>query len=134
MLENTTVAAKFSILGDEFPTHVITETLNLLPTNVYHKGELSKTNRPRQETCWTLGTLYEESFDINNQLNSIISKIKPQTENLLQLKAMYSLSFSFMIVIQIENNDKPAIYLEVDTIHFASEIGASINFDYYIYS
>ncbi|QCT01008.1 hypothetical protein E6C60_0283 [Paenibacillus algicola] len=40
----------------------------------------------------------------------------------------------FMIVINIENNDKPAVYLESDTIHFASEIGASINFDYYIYS
>ncbi|RXZ80903.1 DUF4279 domain-containing protein [Paenibacillaceae bacterium] len=134
MSETTTVSVEFNILGEEFPTNIITDTLNLFPTDVYHKGELSRTNKLRKETCWSLATPYEASFDINDQLNSIISKIKPQTDHLLQLKETYSLSFSFMIVINIENNAKPAIYFDVDTIHFASEIKATINFDYYIYS
>ncbi|MWC27054.1 DUF4279 domain-containing protein [Paenibacillus sp. MMS18-CY102] len=90
MPDGTTVKAEFIILGDEFSTEMITEMLNIAPTEVYHKGDLSKANRPRGETCWSISN--------------------------------------------IENNDKPAIYLDYDTINFASEIGATINFDYYIYS
>lgn len=134
MIETTTVKVEFIILGDDFSTEEITQALQLEPTEAYNRGDFSKSGRQRLESCWSISTPYEISFDINDQLNAIISQIKPRTDCLLQLKGKYSLSFSFMIVINIENNDKPAIYLEVDTIHFASEIGASINFDYYIYS
>lgn len=34
--------------------------------------------------------------------------------------------------MRIIDNDKPALYLEKDTIHFASEIEADFQFDYYI--
>lgn len=134
MSETTTVKAEFIMLGDEYSTEMITKMLNIVPTEVYKKGDLSKSNRPRRETCWSISTEYETSFDINVQLSRIIDKVKPKRDVLISLKEKYSLSFMFMIVMNIESNDKPAIYLDSDTIIFAGEIGAAINFDYYIYS
>jgi hypothetical protein len=40
----------------------------------------------------------------------------------------------FVIVIQVENNEKPAMHLESRFIDFASSIGAEVDFDLYIYS
>lgn len=42
--------------------------------------------------------------------------------------------FKFFIVINIIDNDKPGIYLDQETIHFASELSASFDIDYYIFS
>jgi len=39
-----------------------------------------------------------------------------------------------MIVIEIENNDKPAMYLQKNIIDFSSSIDAEIQFDLYVYS
>lgn len=51
-----------------------------------------------------------------------------------QLKEKYVLAFIFMIVIRVENNEKPAMYLQKNIIDFASLIQAEIHFDLYIFS
>ncbi len=37
-----------------------------------------------------------------------------------------------MVVIQVENNESPAMYLQKEIINFASSIQAEIHFDLYI--
>ncbi|MCU5167588.1 DUF4279 domain-containing protein, partial [Bacillus paranthracis] len=56
-----------------------------------------------------------------------------KTEPLKQLKKKYDLEFLFMVVIQIENNESPAMYLQKNIIDFASSIQAEIHFDLNIY-
>lgn len=73
-------------------------------------------------------------MDINDQLSKIINKIKDKKEILKGLKNQYNLMFKFFIVINIIDNDKPGIYLDQETIHFASELSASFDIDYYIFS
>ncbi|WP_454192818.1 DUF4279 domain-containing protein [Paenibacillus sp. Marseille-Q7038] len=38
------------------------------------------------------------------------------------------------VVISIENNEKPAIYLNKETINLLSDLGTEIDIDLYIYS
>ncbi|MFF2501731.1 DUF4279 domain-containing protein [Peribacillus sp. NPDC058075] len=123
--------AYFSVFGNE-------------PTKTYKKGDIiEKINNPnlvstkirrRKETVWTLSTGYQESYDINNQLNTILKSLEGKTKELKQLKEKYSLEFLFMIVIQVENDEKPAMYLQKNIIDFASLIQAEIHFDLYIFS
>lgn len=134
MTETTTVKAEFIMVGENFPINEVTQVLQLEPSEAYNRGDFSKSMKQRLESCWSISTPYESSIDINIQLLKVIEKIKPKQNVLMYLKDQYSLQFMFMIVINIEDNDKPAVYLEVDTIHFSSAIGASINFDYFIYS
>ncbi|KQU15858.1 hypothetical protein ASG65_27300 [Bacillus sp. Leaf13] len=136
--------AYFSVFGDEFPLEVVTDILGIEPTKTYKKGDIiEKINNPnlvstkirrRKETVWTLSTGYQESYDINNQLNTILKSLEGKTKELKQLKEKYSLEFLFMIVIQVENDEKPAMYLQKNIIDFASLIQAEIHFDLYIFS
>jgi hypothetical protein len=144
ILDKTKIMAYFSAFGDEFPVEVITDVLRIEPTKTYKKGDIiERTNNPnlvstkirrRKETDWTLSTGYQESYDINNQLNTILKSLEGKTKELKQLKEKYDLEFLFMIVIQVENDEKPAMYLQKNIIDFASLIQAEIHFDLYIFS
>ncbi|ENB9403855.1 TPA: DUF4279 domain-containing protein [Bacillus paranthracis] len=135
--------AYFSITGDIFPVEAITDALNIEPTRTYKKGDIvARRDNPnlvstkklyRKETDWNLSTGYQESYDINNQLYVILKSLEEKTEPLKQLKKKYDLEFLFMVVIQIENNESPAMYLQKDILDFASSIQAEIHFDLYIY-
>ncbi|MBY7112262.1 DUF4279 domain-containing protein [Bacillus sp. 17RED48] len=134
--------AYFSATGDIFPVEAITDALSIEPTRTYKKGDVvARRDTPnlvstkiiyRKETDWTLSTGYEESYDINNQLHVILKSLERKTEQLKHLKKKYSLEFLLMIVIQVENNESPAMYLQKDIIDFASSIQAEIHFDLYI--
>ncbi|MEK4092135.1 MULTISPECIES: DUF4279 domain-containing protein [unclassified Viridibacillus] len=130
--------AYFSAFGDNFPLEEVTNGLDVEPTETYKKGDVIKTFATkilrRKETSWTLSTGYQESLDINKQLDVILKSLKEKTKELLQLKKKYDLQFQFMIVIEIENNDKPAMYLQKNIIDFSSSIDAEIQFDLYVYS
>ena len=135
--------AYFSATGDIFPLEAITEALSIEPTRTYKKGDVvARRDNPnlvstktlyRKETNWTLSTGYQESYDINNQLYVILKSLEEKTEPLKQLKKKYDLEFLFMVVIQIENNESPAMYLQKIIIDFASSIQAEIHFDLNIY-
>ncbi|WP_166705414.1 DUF4279 domain-containing protein [Bacillus albus] len=135
--------AYFSATGDIFPVEAITDALSIEPTRTYKKGDVvAKRDNPnlvstkiiyRKETDWTLSTGYQESYNINNQLHVILKSLDGKTEQLKHLKKKYSLEFLFMIVIQVKNNESPAMYLQKNIIDIASSIQAEIHFDLYIY-
>ncbi|MGF9769245.1 DUF4279 domain-containing protein [Bacillus albus] len=135
--------AYFSATGDIFPVEAITDALSIEPTRTYKKGDVvAKRDNPnlvstkplyREETAWTLSTGYQQSYNINNQLHVILKSLDGKTEQLKHLKKKYSLEFLFMIVIQVKNNESPAMYLQKNIIDFASSIQAEIHFDLYIY-
>lgn len=141
-MDVTKVMAYFSIIGDHFQPEKITEELAIQPTETYIKGDIIKKTRAttssrvrrRIETDWTLSTGYQESSDINDQLKPLLRSLEGKQKNLIRLKEEYELTYVFMIVIEIENNEKPAMYFEKDIINFASTIDAEIQFDLYIYS
>ncbi|HFK1764734.1 hypothetical protein AT258_08110 [Bacillus wiedmannii] len=134
--------AYFSATGDIFPLEAITDALSIEPTRTYRKGDVvARRDNPnlvftknlyRKETDWTLSTGYQESYDINNQLHIILKSLEGKTEQLKYLKKKYDLQFLFMVVIQVENNESPAMYLQKEIINFASSIQAEIHFDLYI--
>lgn len=51
---------------------------------------------------------------------------------LKDLRALYNLSYKIGIVINVENKETPAMYLDSETIDFAHEIGAEFDFDLYV--
>ncbi|MGE7662878.1 DUF4279 domain-containing protein [Peribacillus sp. NPDC097197] len=133
--------AYFSAFGEDFPVDIITNVLDMEPTKIYNKGDVinhpnlvSTTSKRRKHTDWILSTGYQESYDINDQLNLILKSLVGKTEELNQLKKKYDLEYLFMIVIEIVNDEKPAMYLEKNMIDFSSRIQAEIQFDLYIIS
>jgi hypothetical protein len=131
-MENTNVSVKFVISGDEFSIQEINRILEILPTVAYAKGEKGEYTTSRKETSWYIGTDFEESFDINDQLKKVYVLIANKKSELIALKKLYRLDYLFSIVVIIKNNQTPAIYLEHDMIEFASYISAEFDFDVYV--
>lgn len=122
----------FSIIGDDFNPNFITEKLKLEPTEQYRKGEKNSRNFVWQETCWSISTDYVETLYVSELINRLLEKLSSRKDILIYLKRELNLEFKFFIVINIENNVKPAIYLDKRTVEFANAIEAEFDFDLYI--
>ncbi|MBT2286961.1 DUF4279 domain-containing protein [Paenibacillus polymyxa] len=133
-MERTNVKVEFSIFGEQFDPNIITNTLLITPTGTWLKGDPVRRDLFRKETCWEIATEYEESLDINDQIDKVIDLIQDQKDQVIRLIRKHNLECKFEVVINIENNAKPAMYLNKDTIKFIYDLGAEIDFDLYIYS
>ena len=78
-----------------------------------------------------LGTGYQVSFDVNNQLRQIIGKIQNKSSIIKEIKEAYSVECKFFIVVIIEEGNTPALYLDKDIIKFAANIEAEFDVDLY---
>lgn len=134
-MKNTNIMAEFRIIGDEFDPNTITNKLSLKPNCYWVKGDkIENRDKYRSYSCWAISTGYEESLDVNIQLARIIEILKAKMSDLIELKSLYNLDYRLDVVINIENNEKPAIYLNSDVIEFAYKISAEFDFDLYIFS
>lgn len=134
-LNNTNVKVEFSIIGENFNPNVITENLSIEPTESYLKGDKVKNKDvERKETCWELSTEYEESLDINTQLDKVVSKVINKKDDLIKLIEKYNLEIIVAIVVNVENNEKPSMHFNKEFIKFCNDISAEFYIDLYIYS
>lgn len=126
---------RFSIYGDDFHPSFATEKLELEPTETHLKGEPTKNGKNIwKETSWSIRTGYEDSNDINEQLEKIMLLLNGKKDKLVELKNNLCVEMLFMIVVKIENNETPAMYFKKSFIHFLSSIDAEVGFDVYVYS
>ena len=63
-----------------------------------------------------------------------MNQLEGKENELNRLKQKYDLAYRFIVVIQIENNEKPVMFLDSSFIHFANLIGAEVEFDLNIFS
>ena len=134
-MKNTNVKVEFRVIGDDFEPEMITKKLAINPNYVWKVGDtINNKNFKRKYSCWSISTGYEESLDINEQLNKILLKIFDKKDVLKEIKELLAVEYRLDIIINIEGNEKPAIYLESETIEFANDIKAEFDFDLYINS
>lgn len=134
-MNNTNVKVEFRILGDDFEPDTITNKLVINPNEYWKIGDTIKNkNFKRKYSCWSISTGYEESLDINEQLKKILLKISDKKDVLKEIRELLTLEYRLDIIINIEGNEKPAIYLDSETIEFANDIKAEFDFDLYINS
>jgi hypothetical protein len=122
-MDKTNVMVEFIITGDNLKPEIVTETIGISPSGEHRKGD---NIIGRSSGC-------EESLDINDQLKKVINLLISKKNDLLLLKKTYGLYYKFGIVIRIEQNETPAVYLETDVIEFANNIKAEFDFDLYVY-
>lgn len=132
-MDKTSVMVEFSILGDDFNPEEITSRLSIKPTEQYLKGSKSRKNFERKESCWCISTGYVETLYVSELLDMLIGKLIDKKDIIQKLKKEWNLECKFFVVINIENNVKPAVYIEKEVIEFANAVGAEFDFDLYIF-
>lgn len=136
-MKKTQVMVEFCLFGDEFPKDYLTDTLEIKPTETYKMGEAIKRNRTstktiyRKETAWILSMDYQESLDIEIQMDQIFRPLRNKVAIINQLKTEYKLECKIFIVIIMENGDSPGLYLDNEQIEFANRVKAEFDIDLY---
>jgi hypothetical protein len=135
ILESTNVMVTFNMYGDYLDPQVITDKLGIQPHEYWIKGEdIPGKSISRKKSCWRVSTGYQESLDINDQIDRIMEIFQGKSDKLNELMSALDLEILLSVVINIENNQKPAMYFNRQTIAFINQIKAEIDIDLYIYS
>jgi hypothetical protein len=129
----TKVNVEFNIVADNFNPDDISSELGMKPSRSYRIYEQVK-DKPifRDHSLWQIETGYQYSWDINDQLSQIVNIFKDKSDLLLHIIEKYKAYIEIVIVINFENDDKPAIYFDAELICFLNSINAGIQFDYYL--
>ncbi|MDQ0059999.1 DUF4279 domain-containing protein [Paenibacillus harenae] len=140
-MKKTNAKIYFRLYGDDFPIETISNLLKLEPTNSHVKGEeiIRKPNphvtytkaHYKKDTIWEIGTEYEETFDLEEQIIKVIKQLENKEEIIDEICETYRLKCYFMIVIIINEGDTPAVTINKEFIRMANHIGAEIHFDIY---
>ena len=122
----------FALMGDDaFDPDVITQRLGIEPSEVMRKAD------PRPKISrWTLssGKVVDEVVDVYAMSSELVSRLADSRETIKELMAELRLSAVLQVVLRITMDDTkstPAIGFDEKTIHFLSNVGASIDVDTY---
>ncbi|MDQ0170096.1 DUF4279 domain-containing protein [Paenibacillus tundrae] len=130
-MNKTQVKAYYSLFGDHFDPDEVTSKLAITPTSITRKGDTINAKHSHPETSWTLSTEYEESLDVNKQLNKVMNSLKDKVDEINTTQAQNQLKSKFYIVIVMEEGYTPALYFDSNFIKFADSIHAEIDVDLY---
>lgn len=128
------VMVYFKIVSDDLSPDFVTQKLELMPTRTHERGDRigPETDRTWDFSAWYLETDYQESFDVNDQLEQILSQLRGKEEAIDELYEKYEdLMTQFVIVIIINEGQTPALYFDSSVIAFAHRIRADFDIDMY---
>ncbi|MCK4261111.1 MAG: DUF4279 domain-containing protein [Halanaerobiales bacterium] len=131
---STNANVEIVIVGEDFKLDIITNELDILPTEHWVKGEqVPNRNTVRKDTCWSYGLGSEETLNINIQLLKLVEILCPKKDILIRLKKMLQLEYLILVTINIENDVKPIIGIKSTVIELMNDIGAELDIDLYLF-
>ena len=134
-MDVTNVQVNFTISSEnDFCHEELTERIGLKPTYLRKKGELLKNGRKFHLSEWGIGTEYEPSLNIDNQLFKITEQLIGKECIINDMCYKNSAKCHFVIVINVEEGKIPVMAFDQDFIHFASSINAQVGFDLYVFT
>lgn len=136
-MRKTNIYSEFRIMGDTFDPNLVTQTLRVHPTETWRKGDCVYNNQGkcttlRQYTKWGYKTATLETLYMDEPIQILQETFEDKVDSLLELKKQHNLSFSIDIVIEVENNEPPAMCLEGFVLAFSTALDARIDIDMYI--
>ena len=105
----------------------ISKYINIPPTKfelMFARGHIPKC------TIWEYALPEFTNWDIQTELNKIVSVMQPFKNGLIKLKEEYDVSFVIQLVLYI-GEETPSLHFGSSVTKFASEIEAEIDCDMY---
>ncbi|EOV7450884.1 DUF4279 domain-containing protein [Vibrio mimicus] len=125
----------FSLDGSDFEPDEVTKFLGMEPTSVIYKGSIVPDKIP-EVNSWIVstGNIINEHIDVYEMSRTIVDKLKPIKQQLLDSKKRFNLDSRFEVVVFVsteKDSSMPAIGFDADTVQFLAELGAYIDIDTY---
>jgi hypothetical protein len=133
-MDYTKVKANFEIKEDNLDPNIVTKKLGISPSETHFKGDPITKSRNWTVGFWVIRTEYEESLNINLQIEKIYVQLKEKVKELIDIKKKYNVYLNLSIWVDIENGQAPKICIKEEILSFMSKIGGTIDVDLCIYS
>ena len=125
--------AYFALAGYHFNPDDVTRLLGIEPTSIDASGANSGLDKPVL-SLWELSTdTVTEEVDIYKLTESIIKKLDPVKDKILQIAKSHNLSprIGVELVLSVDKDESvPDVGFGARTIRFLADLGAFINVDY----
>ena len=135
ILENTSIMASLTFLGDEFDTDYVTTFLDRKPDYSCKKGEgrevVKGVTYISECTDWGIRIKQAESLDMDTHLNPIFDFIEHNLDKLQLLSEKFDANWHIDVCITIQHERTPGMVLTSRQMELASAIKAYISFDLY---
>lgn len=125
----------FALKGDDFDPQIITQYLEIVPTNSWRKGDKG-TYKPRMDfSSWELSTEKgQEPILIDKLVTNIVNALFDKIETINKLKKEMNLNSVLEIVMDIDMNEEmstPALGHDLKTIEFLYKTQTITDVDIY---
>ena len=130
-MDKTVCMTYFSIRG-EFDTSDVSKILGMENTGGHSIGQKKKYGLGTYNwAAWEFGTDYIETFQADEQAESVIEPLTGKINELLFIKEKYDCDFILMQVPIVENGETPALRFNRKIIEFCVKTGTEIEIDLY---
>lgn len=137
-MEKTTLYAYISFTRnddvDDFPLEVVTEPLEVQPTETWRIGDKINNHHVRSFTCWKYESETLETLDSDDVLLPILNVFQSKTDTINQLKKELNLNVQIELVITMIDGYTPGLAISPEFSRFAAGINALIDIDMYVHS
>ncbi|MCB6200463.1 DUF4279 domain-containing protein [Extibacter muris] len=129
------ISVGFCIESKSANLRKISEVLDLIPTRSRRKSEWPQPSIDAGIACdsWELSTEQSTSMSVDTECKKLIDMLKGKENSILSLCEEYQMDVHVQVVIHMNNNRTPAIFVEKETVTFLAMVNADIGFDIYTY-
>ncbi|MBN8587557.1 MAG: DUF4279 domain-containing protein [Rhodothermia bacterium] len=130
-MKHTEIKLIFSVFGDFFDPHELTEYLQVKPSSIHTKGNPihGRNNLFYQESAWDFTVLSRSSLDVESITEEFLSIFLPKMDKIAAYTQKNSLRSKIFLVIKIQEQQTPSIYLNTNFIKFLERIKAEVDCD-----
>lgn len=111
----------------------ITRIVGVPPSESYKKGDLIRKNLYRKENSWSYSTGYVCGWDVEVELEKMISILSPNIAKLSEYLIANDLISKFFIVLKFDSGTVPALVFPRNFIKIAARLNALIDTDMYVH-
>ncbi|AJD89733.1 hypothetical protein JMA_04160 [Jeotgalibacillus malaysiensis] len=132
-MNKTKTMIYFEIAATQMDPDVITEKLNIQPSESYRNGDLIEDSfyRYRQRSVWRISSGYQEDLFLDESFKKVIDPLRMKTAVINDIRKEFSATCHLIVVSEMFNGQAPALGFFADIIRFAADIHADIELDLY---
>ena len=140
----TQIKVILSVFGDAFDPFSFSEYIKITPTDLWNKGDeipqrnglIRKNNIVplRKESTWEYSTEFVKTVFLNEVSEIIINKFSSKIPEISKYVQKKGLDVKIDIVVEIADNQAPALTFGRNFIEFANQLEAEIEIDLYLIS
>lgn len=130
----TKIKLTFAIFGDLLNPKLFTEIVKLSPTSFWFKGDAIPNRKPgltRKETCWEYSFGFIHTLFFDDVTNLFVQHFNQHLEDIIKYINKNNLETKIDVIVEIINDEKPALSLDKDFISLVVKMNGEIDIDLY---